>query len=147
MSPQAVVDQVKVRIVQNASTGQDTMRIQLRPDHLGRVDVKLTMLDGRVTAQVVAESREALEILRADSKGLEKALNEAGLKTDSDSLNFSMRGEDGSGAMARDGGRPGGTNPYGRPGRPGDLPEDLLRDLEGDRSRLAAERGGLDIRV
>jgi flagellar hook-length control protein FliK len=144
VSPQALVDQVKVRIVQNAQSGLDTVRIQLRPDHMGRVDVKMSIVDGRVTAQIVAENREALDILKADSRGLEKALNDAGLATDSNSLSFSLRG-DGDGKLARDS-RAAGT-PYGRPGRTGAVEDDVLADLESLRSTRAAARGGLDIKV
>ncbi|MBL8705435.1 MAG: flagellar hook-length control protein FliK, partial [Rhodospirillales bacterium] len=61
---------------------------------LGRIDVKLEVgEDGRVTAQVRAEKPETLELLQRDARGLERALQEAGLRADSGSLSFGLRGE------------------------------------------------------
>jgi hypothetical protein len=49
-----------------------------------------------------------LDLLKTDARGLEKALEDAGLKADSNSLNFNLRGQDG---------RPSG-NPLAQPNRP-----------------------------
>lgn len=145
MPREAVVEQVKVRIAQGAANGQDTIKIQLRPQEMGRVDVKLEIRDGSVTAHVVADSRETLDMLKSDSRSLEKALSDAGLKTDSGSLNFSMRGESQQN-MAREGS--GRGTPYDPVSHK--IEDDLqtdVPDVHAQRSARAAMRGGLDVRV
>jgi flagellar hook-length control protein FliK len=74
----------------------DKISIKLRPAALGHIEVQLELShDGRITAVVTAEKSETLDLLQRDVRGLERALQEAGLRTNSDSLNFNLRGEDG----------------------------------------------------
>ena len=51
--------------------------------------------DNRVIAVIAAERGDTLDLLQRDSNALERALNDAGLKTDSGSLSFNLRGESG----------------------------------------------------
>lgn len=96
--PQAVTHQVSVHITTAVRGGHDHIEIQLQPESLGRVEVRLDVgADNRVAAMVLADSREALDTLRADARGLERALQDAGLKTDSGSLSFGLRNPDGGG--------------------------------------------------
>jgi flagellar hook-length control protein FliK len=130
-------DQVSVHIRKAVHEGADRIEIRLKPEALGRVDVRLEMgADNRVVATVTADQRHTLELLRADARSLERALQEAGLQTDGGSLNFNLRGgEDGRpgqdegrtaapprhGANASDGqhGQEMPPQAYGRPtGRP-----------------------------
>lgn len=98
------VDQVAVKLASSAKDGGGRIQIKLNPEELGKVDVKLEIgRDGLVKATVSAERTETLELLQRDAKALEKALQEAGLKTDRDSLEFDLRGRDGS--DGRNGGR------------------------------------------
>ena len=46
--------------------------------------------DGQLSATVLADRPETLELLRRDIRGLERALQEGGLKTDSQSFNFNL---------------------------------------------------------
>jgi flagellar hook-length control protein FliK len=147
---QQAVDQVKVKITQQASTGTDTIRIQLKPAEMGRVDVKMQVHDGRVTAHVTADNQDTLDALKADSRGLERALNDAGLKADSGSLSFSLRGDGGAQMAQGDGGSSGrgaASNPYGSKAHSLDDDLDMPLDVDVQRSQMAASRGGVDIRV
>jgi len=47
-----------------------------------------------VKAIVSIERPETFELLQRDARGLEKALQDAGLKTDSNSLSFNLKGEE-----------------------------------------------------
>lgn len=95
--PQVIADQVAVNIQRAAGQGMDRINIQLRPQELGRIDVKMEMThDGRMTAVISAEKPETLEMLRSDARNLIQTLNDAGLQTDADSLNFSLQGQDGA---------------------------------------------------
>jgi flagellar hook-length control protein FliK len=95
-TPGAVpVDQVAVQIQKAVGAGQDRIRIQLHPAELGRIDVKLDLgNDGFVKAVVSVDKPETFELFQRDLRGLERALQDAGLKTDSGSLSFNLRGED-----------------------------------------------------
>lgn len=90
-----VLEQVEVRLRQAVADGGRSMEIQLKPAELGRVSVRIdTDMDGRSHVTVTADKRDTLEMLQRDARGLERALQDAGLKTDSNSLSFNLRGED-----------------------------------------------------
>jgi hypothetical protein len=89
-----VANQVAVHLQRAATAGQDKITIRLQPPELGRIDVKLELGgDGRVMAHVTADNSITLDLLRRDQSGLERALADAGLKTDGSSLNFNLRGD------------------------------------------------------
>lgn len=87
-----VTDQVNVQISKAIANGVDKISIQLRPAHLGRVDVQLEMAgDGRVTAVVTADNKDTLDLLKQDSRELERAMRDAGLQMNSGDLSFNLR--------------------------------------------------------
>lgn len=93
--PQAkeVLDQVKVQIAKAGANG-DTIKVQLKPVELGSIEVKLDVAkDGSVSGVVTADNKDTLAMLKNDSRTLEKALSDAGFKTDAGSLTFNLRGE------------------------------------------------------
>lgn len=84
--------QISVNISKAVSEGLDRISIQLRPDNLGRVEVKLEVAqNGRVNATIIVDRAETLELLRNDSRNLERALQNAGLDTQSGDLTFNLR--------------------------------------------------------
>ena len=100
LASKAVAAQVGAQIGKAAKIGLTRIDIALEPASLGKIEVRLDFgRDGRIAALFVAESREALDALRADARTLERALSEAGVKTDSASLDFSLR-ERGTGSGA-----------------------------------------------
>ncbi|MEG3618314.1 flagellar hook-length control protein FliK [Magnetovibrio sp. PR-2] len=87
-----VTEQVNVQIQKAIAGGMDKINIQLKPAHLGRVDIQLEMAsDGRVTAVVSADNKDTLDLLKQDSRELEKAMREAGLQMNSGDLSFNLR--------------------------------------------------------
>ena len=96
--PQPATNQVFVQLTKAVQNGQNKISVQLRPEELGRVEVKLDIGgDGRVKAMVMADKPETLDLLQKDSRVLERALQEAGLKTDNNSLSFNLQGKEGNG--------------------------------------------------
>lgn len=94
VEPKQVVEQIKVNIAKGAANGLDKIKIQLNPRELGTVEVKLDMSsDGKIQASISASRPETLDMLQKDAKGLEKAMADAGLKMDSQSMEFNLRGE------------------------------------------------------
>ena len=90
-----IVQQISVNITKAVADGLDKINIQLRPEELGRVEVKLEVNNhGRVSAHIVADRPETLELLRNDARSLEKALQEAGFDTGSGDLSFDLRQQD-----------------------------------------------------
>lgn len=90
-----VTEQVEVRLRNALADGARRMEIHLKPAELGRVDVRIdTDADGRSHVTVTADKRDTLDMLQRDARALERALNEAGLKADSNNLSFNLRGED-----------------------------------------------------
>ncbi|WP_343869688.1 flagellar hook-length control protein FliK, partial [Caenispirillum bisanense] len=141
-------DQLRHRLTDAAFSRKGTITLQVRPERLGQVDVKLQFgQDNHVRVQVVADSREAIDVLRADARSLERALNDAGLKTDDTSLSFELRGGDRDAQQQQD--RQQQTGTAGRPSSSDDgaaaTPEPL--DVQARAAALAAARGGVDIRA
>ena len=88
--PQQVMDQIKVQI--KSAKGGDTIKVQLKPVELGAIEIKVEVAqDGRVSAVVTADNKQTLDALQKDASSLHKALEEAGLKPDSNSLSFNLR--------------------------------------------------------
>ncbi|MCC7166126.1 MAG: flagellar hook-length control protein FliK [Rhodospirillales bacterium] len=89
-----LIDQVSVQIDKAAKDGLDRITIKLHPESLGKIEVRLDMgQDGRINATIVADRPDTLDALKKDSRDLERALQDAGLKADANSLNFSLKGE------------------------------------------------------
>ncbi|WP_022727350.1 flagellar hook-length control protein FliK [Fodinicurvata sediminis] len=85
-------DQIAMKIHKAVAGGNDRISVQLHPAELGRVDVKMEFgQDGLLRASITAERPETLDMLQRDARALERALSDAGVKTDSGSLNFNTR--------------------------------------------------------
>jgi flagellar hook-length control protein FliK len=92
--PLGATDQVAVRLQKGVQDGDDKITMQLRPEELGRIDIKLEIAkDGAVSAMILADRPQTLDLLQRDQRSLERALQNAGLNTDSGSLSFGLRGE------------------------------------------------------
>jgi flagellar hook-length control protein FliK len=81
-----------VEIAAQALAGKNRFEIRLDPPELGRIDVRLDIdRDGNVSSRLVVERVETLDMLRRDAQQLERALQQAGLKTSDNALEFSLR--------------------------------------------------------
>ena len=86
-------EQISVQIAKGVKEGASTINVQLNPDNLGRVEVKLELQDGQVKATVTADRPETLQLLKNDSSSLQQSLRDAGLNADAGSLSFNLRGD------------------------------------------------------
>jgi flagellar hook-length control protein FliK len=83
---------VAIEIAGKALAGKNRFEIRLDPPELGRIEVRLDVdRDGNVTSRLVADRADTLDLLRRDAAGLERALQDAGLKTADNGLQFSLR--------------------------------------------------------
>jgi flagellar hook-length control protein FliK len=86
------VNGVAVEIAAQMKDGARRFEIRLDPPELGRIDVRLEVdKNGQVTSHLRVDRVETLDMLRRDSANLERALQDAGLKTSDNALNFSLR--------------------------------------------------------
>ena len=91
---QQPAEQVVLGIHKAVGQGRGHISIKLYPAELGRIDVRVELTDdGALRAVITADKSDTLELLQRDARGLERALQEAGLKTDSGSLSFDLRGD------------------------------------------------------
>jgi len=148
--PPAPMEQVSVQIQKAINQGSDKINIKLHPAHLGRVEVRMDIgKDGQLSAVILAEKPETLDMLQKDIRGLERALQQAGLDTNSNSFNFGLK--NGSGQQAE----PGRQREDSHGGAPSDDTD--VNDDEPDPETLAnnaqqygrnqSTNGGVDIRV
>lgn len=104
---------IALQVARNLQKGINRFDIRLDPAEMGRIDVRMEVKrDGNVTAHMIVERPETLDLLRRDASALHQALNDAGLQADTNSLNFSLRdGTDGNNTQAfNDEGRNAGTS-------------------------------------
>jgi flagellar hook-length control protein FliK len=104
------IETLAVDIATRAQAGNTRFEIRLDPPELGRIDVRLDIdRGGNVTSRLVVERAETLDALRRDAHQLERALQDAGLKTSDNALQFSLRDQ----AFADRNGNDGSDNPRG----------------------------------
>ena len=86
------VSGIAVEIATQARAGNNRFEIRLDPPELGRIDVRLDVdQDGNVKSRLVIERADTYDLLRRDSSTLERALQQAGLKTSDNGLEFTLR--------------------------------------------------------
>ena len=87
-----------LEIVASARGGKSRFEIRLDPAELGRIDVRIDVdRTGQVTSHLTVERPETLLLLRQDAPQLQQALDDAGFKTGSGGLQFSLRDQSSSG--------------------------------------------------
>ena len=130
-----------IEIATQAKNGNNRFEIRLDPPELGRIDVRLDIdSNGQVTSRLVAERATTLDLLRRDAPQIERALQDAGLTTSGQGMQFSLR--DQSFAGSDEGALPNATRLV--------LPEDDTATIEAIRQgygRRIGLGGGIDIRV
>jgi flagellar hook-length control protein FliK len=135
-----------IEIGMSVLKGLKQFTIRLDPAELGKVEVKLSMDDeGQVQAKLTVDRVDTLYLLQRDARTLERAFDQAGLKTSPDSLDFSLRNP-GDGARQQGGSaqdRTSSSNPDGA------VPADITAffqqaDITQLRQIASAARGGVD---
>jgi flagellar hook-length control protein FliK len=133
---------VAIQIASMAQAGKNHFEIRLDPPELGRIEVRLDVdRDGHVTSRLIADRSDTLDLLRRDASGLERALQDAGLKTADNGLQFSLRDQ----TMGREQSHMPAPAIAQIVVKDSALP--ALDATQLNYSRLAGLRGGIDIRV
>jgi flagellar hook-length control protein FliK len=128
-----------VEIAGKALAGKNRFEIRLDPPELGRIEVRLDVdRDGNVTSRLTVDRADTYDLLRRDAAGLERALQDAGLKTADNGLQFSLRDQSANQQQANSG------DTAQLVVQDDTLPTDVAPQIY---NRLAGQGGGLDIRV
>jgi flagellar hook-length control protein FliK len=133
-----------VEIAARSAAGKNRFEIRLDPPELGRIDVKLDVdRSGNITSQLVVDKPETLNLLRNNAPQLERALQDAGLKTGDNGLQFSLRDQN-----------PGSQNQNSGNNMPSNAARLIITDEDmapiaaiRGYGRLLTPSGGVDIRV
>ncbi|WP_420833366.1 flagellar hook-length control protein FliK [[Pseudomonas] carboxydohydrogena] len=98
------VNGLAVDIATRAAAGNTSFQIRLDPAELGRIDVRLDVdKHGRVTSHLTVDQPATLDMLRRDAPQLQRALEDAGLKTGDGGLQFSLRDQSPQGGQGDSG--------------------------------------------
>ena len=82
---------IALQLKHNANAKVSNMKLQLTPEHLGKLDINLKFgKDGSIKAHLVVEKSETLSMLKKDAVQLERILQDAGFDTSQDSLSFDL---------------------------------------------------------
>lgn len=93
MTASEVVDWLRGLVRVARGDGFASARISLAPPELGQLEIKLTVRDGRVVADIAAETAEAANVLVASSADLRRSLEASGLVVQD--LNVTQAGPEG----------------------------------------------------
>ena len=133
---------VAIEITSQVQSGKNHFEIRLDPPELGRIEVRLDVdRDGHTTARMIADRSDTLDLMRRDASGLERALQDAGLKTSDNGLQFSLRDQ----TMGRQQDNTPAQSTAQIVVQDNTLPSN--ETTQRNYSRLAGLRGGIDIRV
>ena len=133
-----------VEIASSVQNGKSRFEVRLDPADLGRIDVRIDVdRNGQVTSHLTVDKPETLSMLRQDAPQLQQALNDAGLKTGSGGLQFSLRDQS-SGQNSNNNNQTGG-----QPQRLVISEDDNASAAVAGRSygRMLGASGGVDISV
>jgi flagellar hook-length control protein FliK len=138
------LDQLAVEIATRANKGERRFDIRLDPPELGRIDVRLEIdSKGNTSTKLIVERSETLDMLQRDARGLEKALQNAGLKLDAGGMQFSLQQD----AQTHQNQQNHAPDLRGRPDLV-DAETEIMTEISVGNASLAAKvRGGVDIRI
>jgi flagellar hook-length control protein FliK len=131
-----------VAIAARAQSGSSQFDIRLDPPELGRIDVRLAMDgSGQVTTHMTAERPDTLALLQSQQPQIERALEQAGLKTADNGLQFTLRDQS-------SGGQNSGASPQQTNTAQVVVPDPDLAPVAATQAyRRAGLGSGIDIRV
>lgn len=139
------INGVPIEIAAAIRAGKSRFDISLDPAELGRIDVRINVdRNGQVTSHLTVEKPETLQMLRQDAPQLQRALDDAGLRTGSNGLSFSLRDQNSSGQNS------GQNNDNGGNARRLIISEDeaaAAAPVGRSYGRMVGPSSGVDIRV
>ncbi|NVK35428.1 MAG: flagellar hook-length control protein FliK [Rhodobacteraceae bacterium] len=137
--------QVAGAMARNLQNGNTRFQMRFDPPELGRVDVSMKVAsDGSVQAHMIVERPETLDMFLRDQRALERALESAGLSTNSENLQFSLKDQSGQGQQFAEG-EGDGRSGFGYGSPEGNETNDTIEQVA--QIQLTNGQRGLDIRI
>ncbi|MAP19288.1 MAG: hypothetical protein CL626_09780, partial [Aurantimonas sp.] len=68
-----------------------TIQIQLQPEQLGKLDVTMRLIDGKLAIHIVASEADTALRIKDDAEGLNKLLTKAGFSVDEAAISIGVR--------------------------------------------------------
>jgi hypothetical protein len=89
-----ISEQVHVALKQAVRQGVDEITVQLRPEELGRIEVKIDLRhDGLTRVSFLIDKPGTFDAIQRDAAQLERMLQDAGVRADAGSMQFNLRQE------------------------------------------------------
>jgi flagellar hook-length control protein FliK len=134
-----------VAIAARAQAGSHQFDIRLDPPELGRIEVRLDVdRNGQVTSHITVDRADTLQLLQSQQPQLERALEQAGLKTADNGLQFTLRDQSFAGQNGQNG-NGAGTQASAPPLAAADADQPIIPTAQAY-SRIG-RASGIDIRV
>lgn len=141
-----VATQVAAEISRNLKNGNTRFQMRFDPPELGRVEVNMRVAaDGSVQAHLIVDRPETLDMFLRDQRGLERALEAAGLKTDSNDLTFTLKDQGGQNSQFSKEQRDENAGGEASNSTGNDDEEETADQIV--HLNIGSDRSGLDIRV
>jgi flagellar hook-length control protein FliK len=147
---QVNVPQVAFEIARQFEAGNSRFQIRLDPADLGRIDVSLEVeQSGTISARMIVERPETLDLMQRDQRALQQALQQAGLDANKTSLEFSLRQNPFAGQSGTGDGQHGQPrfSGNGSGGAPGDIAGADTKSAPTTLYRATASAGGVNLFV
>lgn len=132
-----IVDKAKVMVKQNLSE----MKLDLKPEFLGRMTIKVMVEEGVVTARFITDSPQVKQMLESNLNTLRQNLEMNGIKVEKTEVNVQL---DNSGLMNDSGGSSRQNwelgPQYRRYAIEGDLPVEAHTELEFDEQQVLSQQ-------
>ena len=94
-----------VAIANRAQAGSNQFDIRLDPPELGRIDVQLNVdSNGQITSHITVDRADTLQLLQSQQPQIQQALDQSGLQTADNGLQFSLRDQSFAGQNNNGGG-------------------------------------------
>jgi hypothetical protein len=89
---ESAAKQVGIKIIGSLKSNNSSMQVKLKPAELGSVDIKMEIsASGNTKLHIAVEKIATLDMLQRSSETLQKMLDDSGIKSENNSLDFSLK--------------------------------------------------------
>ena len=90
VDPEDLIEQIVKKVEMLSKASNSEIKIQLKPEFMGKMIIKIAVEDGLVTAKFITESQHVKQLLEANLGSLRQNLESQGLKVDRTEVNVQL---------------------------------------------------------
>lgn len=90
VDPEDLIEQIVKKVEMVNKLANSEMKIQLKPEYLGKMMIKIAVDEGVVTARFITESQQVKHLLEANLNSLKQSLEANGLKVERTEVNVQL---------------------------------------------------------